>query len=180
LDAQFVDPTVAAVANVSPASITNGAGTSAATGTTQAAAAIDFQSLVTNFIASNPNVEDMVILSSPANAIALSRALNQPSLGLKGGSAFGIPWLTSGSVGALLIALDAPQILIADEGDVEVTASNSATVQMDSSPTDPTVSTTVLVSLFQANLVGLKIVRGINWARAATTAVRYISAAAYT
>jgi hypothetical protein len=119
LDEQFVDPAVAAVANVSPASVTNGAGTSVSAGTSQANAQTDFQSLVTSFTASNPHIEDLVILSTPANAIALSRALNQPSLGLKGGSAFGIPWITSSSVGARLIALDASQILIADEGDVK-------------------------------------------------------------
>ena len=75
--------------------------------------------------------------------------------------------------------LDASQILIADEGDVEVTASNSALVQLDSAPAEPTAASTVLISLFQRNLTGLKIVRRINWVRAATTAVRYISAASY-
>ena len=65
LDAQFVDPTVAAVANVSPASITNGAGTTASAGTSQANASTDFQALVTAFVASNPSVEDMVILMKP-------------------------------------------------------------------------------------------------------------------
>ena len=105
--------------------------------------------------------------------------MNQPTLGLKGGSAFGIPVVTSGTVGTRLIALDASQILIADDGGLEVAASNSALVQFDSAPADPTVSATVLISLFQKNLVGLKIVRVINWARAASTAVHYISGAAY-
>ena len=179
LDGQFVDPAVAAVTNISPASITNGAATSASAGTSQANAATDWQSLVTNFLASNPSVETIVVLMTPANAVALSRALNQPTLGLTGGSAHGIPVITSGTVGARLIALDASQILIADDGGLEVAASNSATVQMESSPSDPTVSATVLISLFQQNLVGLKIVRSINWVRAATTAVRYISGASY-
>ena len=44
LDGQFVDPAVAAVANVSPASITNGAGNSASAGTSQANAKTDWQS----------------------------------------------------------------------------------------------------------------------------------------
>ena len=115
----------------------------------------------------------------PANAVALSRALNQPTLGLKGGTAFGIPVVTSGSVGDRVIALDASMILVADEGDVDIDVSTAALVQMDSTPADPTVSATVLHSLFQRNLIGLKIVRTINWARAATTAVHYISGAAY-
>ena len=57
--------------------------------------------------------------------------------------------------------------------------SNSALVQLDSGPADPTVSATVLISLFQQNLTGLKVVRAINWVRAATAAVRYISGGAY-
>ena len=82
-------------------------------------------------------------------------------------------------MGNLLIALDASRILIADEGDVEVSVSNSALVQLDSAPTDPTTSAVVYLNLFQRNLVGLKVVRMINWVRAATTAVHYISGAAY-
>jgi hypothetical protein len=179
LDGQFIDPAVAAVANVSPASITNGAGNSASAGTSQANANTDWQSLTTNFFASNPSVENVVALMTPANAVALSRALNQPTLTIKGGTAHGIPVITSGTVGARLIMLDASQILVADDGGLEVDMSNDALVQMDSSPADPTVASTVLISLFQANLVGLRITRFINWKRAQTTAVRYISGAAY-
>jgi hypothetical protein len=53
-------------------------------------------------------------------------------------------------------------------------------VQMDSAPDNPTSSTTVLVSLWQNNLVGLRAERMITWIRARTAAVRYITAAAYT
>jgi hypothetical protein len=121
----------------------------------------------------------MVILSTPANAVALSRALNQPTLGLRGGSIFGIPVVTSGTVGARLIALDASQILIADEGDVDASVSNSALVQLETAPDNPTTAATVLLSLFQRNLTGIKMARMINWVRASTTAVRYISSVAY-
>ena len=54
----------------------------------------DWQSLVTNFLASNPSVENMVVLMTPANAVALSRALNQPSLTIRGGTAHGVPVIT--------------------------------------------------------------------------------------
>ena len=179
LDGQFIDPAVAAIANTTPASITNGAGNSASAGATSANAATDFQTLVSAFVASNPSVEDLVILSTPANAIALSRALDQPTLGLKGGTAFGVPIVTSNSVGARLVALDASQVLIADDNEFEVAVSNSASVQMDGAPSEPTASSTILLSLFQRNLVGLRLTKFINWQRAATTAVRYISGAAY-
>jgi hypothetical protein len=42
----------------------------------------------------------------PTNAVAISRAANAPSLGLNGGSIYGIPVVTS-SVGDRLTALDA-------------------------------------------------------------------------
>jgi hypothetical protein len=115
----------------------------------------------------------------PSNAVAIARATNTPTLGLKGGSIYGIPVIVSQTVGDRLIALDASQILVADEGGIEVDISNNALVQMDSAPTDAQTAATVLISLFQMNLVGLKITRFINWKRVQTTAVRYISGAAY-
>jgi hypothetical protein len=75
--------------------------------------------------------------------------------------------------------LDASQILLADDGGLNVDVSTSALLQMDSSPADPTVAGTVLLSLFQRNLIGLKITRMVTWKRVATSAVYYISGAAY-
>jgi hypothetical protein len=46
-------------------------------------------------------------------------------------------------------------------------------------PDKLTGASTVLVSFFQRNLVGPKIVRFVNWSRMVTTAVRYVSGAAY-
>jgi HK97 family phage major capsid protein len=179
LDVQFTDPTVAVSAGVSPASITNGAGTTASAGTSQANANTDMQVLITQFYAVNPDAENAVILMTPANAVALARATNQQTLGARGGSIWGIPVIVSASVGARLIMLDASQILFADDGGLNVDVSTSALVQMDSSPADPTIASTVLVSLFQRNLIGLKITRMVTWKRVATTAVYYISSAAY-
>jgi hypothetical protein len=96
-----------------------------------------------------------------------------------GGSIFGIPVVVSGSVGDRLIALDASQILYSDDGGLDVDVSRSATVQVDSAPTDPTVAATVLLSLFQLNMVGLKITRFATWKRVRAGAVYYISGAAY-
>jgi hypothetical protein len=179
LDTQFVDPAVAAVANVSPAAVTNGASSTASAGTSQANANTDMQVLVTQFYAANPDAENAVILMSPANAVAIARATNQQTLGARGGSIWGIPVLVSASVGARLIMLDASQILVADDGGLNVDISVNASVQMDSQPTDPTVAATVLISLFQLNMVGLRIARFVSWKRVRTGAVYFISSAAY-
>ena len=179
MNTQFVDPANAGVTNVSPASITNGAGTTASAGTSQANANTDMQVLITQFYAANPDAENAVILMTPANAVAVARATNQQTLGARGGSIWGIPVIVSGSVGARLIMLDARQILVADDGGLNVDVSKNAAVQLDSSPTDPTTAATVLLSYFQLNLVGLKITRFVSWKRVRTSAVYFISGAAY-
>ena len=67
-----------------------------------------------------------MILTKPANAVAIGRATGSQTLGLNGGTLFGIPVVTSNSVGDRLIALDTSQILIADDGGLDVYMSESA------------------------------------------------------
>ncbi|CAN5882465.1 hypothetical protein BH18ACI5_BH18ACI5_17280 [soil metagenome] len=148
LDTQFVDPAVAAVAGVSPASVTNGTTAIVSAGTSQANAATDLQALITQFVAANPDVEDMTLLVKPANAVAIARATNSQTLGLNGGSVYGIPVVTSANVGDRLIALDASRILVADENEIEVDASRNALVEMETAPTDPGTASTVQISLY--------------------------------
>lgn len=179
LDTQFVDPAVAAVANVSPASITNGTTAIVSAGTSSANALTDLQALISQFVAANPDVENMVLLMKPANAVAISRAANAPTLGLNGGTIYGIPVVTSANVGDRLIALDAQGILFADDGGTEISVSRNAAIEMNSTPADPTVATTVIVDFYSRNLVGFKGTRWINWKRSALSSVKYVSGAAY-
>ncbi len=185
LDTQFVDPTVAAVSNVNPASITNGASTAAASGVTGAAAKADLAASVAVFTAAGIPLEGSVWLMSDSNAFGLGLSMNAlgqplfPGVGQTGGSIFGIPIIVSNNVGNRVILVHAPSILYADDGGVSIDVSREASVQMDSTPTDTVDATTVYVSLWQRNLVGLKAERFITWTRARTAAVRYISAAAY-
>lgn len=185
LDTQFVDPTVAVAANVSPASITNGASTAAASGTTSAAAKADLAASVAVFTAANIPLEGSVWLMSDSNAFGLSISVNAlgqplfPGMTPQGGTLLGMPVVVSNNVGNRVILVHAPSILYADEGGVRVDVSREAAVQMDSAPTDTVDATTVYLSLWQRNLVGLKAERMITWIRARSAAVRYISAAAY-
>ena len=178
-DAQFVDPAIAPVANVSPGSVTNGITPIASAGTTAANAATDINALVRAFVAANPDVESAVLLMSPANAMALAATGNYPDLRITGGFVAGIPTVTSAAVGDRLIMLDPRGILYADDGGIELSMSDAAAVQMDSTPADPATASTVYASLWQQNLVGVKVVRFINWTRARATAVRFVSGAAY-
>jgi HK97 family phage major capsid protein len=185
LDAQFVDPAVAAVANVNPASITNGVTGTAASGTTEAAARLDLRALLAGFATGNYSLGGVVILMSENVAFTLGTMVNAvgepafPGLTAMGGSILGIPVVTSNALGTQIVAVHAPSILLADEGGVEIDISREASLQMDTAPTEPTDASTVLVSLWQRNLVGLRGERFINWAKARSDAVRRIHTVAY-
>jgi hypothetical protein len=60
-----------------------------------------------------------------------------------------------------------------------VDISREASVYLDSAPTDPPDATAVLTSLWQANLVGLRVERYITWGKARSTAVDRITGVAY-
>jgi HK97 family phage major capsid protein len=179
LDVQFTDPTIAAVANVSPASVTNGVTIIPSVGTTPANARTDIQALAAAMLAANISTAGSTLLMSETNALALASALNPlgqslfPGLSATGGSALGYTVLTSQALGTNVILLNGEGILIADDGGVEIDVSREASVQMDSAPTNPADATTVLTSLWQNNLVGLRADRIINWKRARTGSVQY-------
>lgn len=182
LDQQFTDPMIAAVAGVHPASITNGAPTAAAT--TNPAA--DLMTLIAHFTSTNVPVNGLSIILSPNNALALSFHAYAdgspmfPGIGVDGGNYRGINFVTSNTVGTNVIALQPRYVLMADDGQVSIDASREASLQMDSAPMSPADATTVYVSLWQNNMIGLRAERWINWQRALTNAVFYLTGAAWT
>ncbi len=181
LDQQFIDPAVAAVAGVNPASITNGAPTAAATANPLA----DIMGLINHFATNSIPVDGLTFIMSPANALSLSFRSNMdgspqyPGLSINGGTYRGINFVTSNTAAALVVALQPSLILYADDGGVTIDASREASLQMDSAPMSPVDATTVMVSLWQANCVGLRAERFITWKRVNTNAVKYLTAAAY-
>jgi HK97 family phage major capsid protein len=176
LDDQFINPAVAAVAGVSPASITNGAPTDPLA---------DLMTIINNFTAHNVPMSGLTIIMSEANALALSFKTYSdgspqfPGIGIGGGSYRGINFVTSTAANGWVIGVQPSLVLYADEGGVTIDASREASVQMDSAPASPADATTVLVSLWQHNLVGLRAERFINWKRANPWAVTYLTAANY-
>ena len=196
LDSQFLDPDYAAVANVSPASILNGVTPITPSGTTSAALRVDVQVLIDTWLAANLDPSQGVWIMPPTQALALSLMLNPlgqplyPEINLKGGLLFGLPVITSMSaklsgsptVGSIIALLNAPEILLADDGEVTISTSSEASIQMLDNPTNlstgATAATTV-VSMFQTNSLAIKAVRFINWAKKRATAAQYIANAAY-
>lgn len=187
LDLQFIDPTVAAVANVSPASITNLANGYATAGTSADNARTDLKKGITLMTANNYPISEVVFIMSEANAFALSMALTangvlvNANLGAKGGTILGgagggVNVITSQAAGNVVATVHAPSILFADDGGVNIDVSREATVEMNTTPTSPITAASVYVSLWQANLIGLRAERFINWKRARTTSVVYTTA----
>jgi HK97 family phage major capsid protein/HK97 family phage prohead protease len=194
MDAQFIDPSKAAVTGVSPASITNGVSGQVASGTTGVALRTDMKTLLSTFLTANLQVSGAVVIMSQRLALAISmmqNALGQseyPNLTMNGGVAWGLPVITSEGVpstggsptdGDTIVVASTPDILLADDGQVSIDVSREATLQMDSAPDSPPVASTVMYSLFQNNGVAIRAERYINWAKRRSTAVAFIQNAKY-
>jgi HK97 family phage major capsid protein len=182
LDSQFIDPAKAAQANVSPASITNGVTPIPSANDPIA----DFYALMSALTAAEIPLSAVTVIMSEVNAFALTMSVTItgasmfPSMTATGGTISGVRVITSQAAGSMIIALAAPYILYADDGGVTIDVSREASVQMDSAPANPADATTVLVSLWQNNLVGLRAEEFANWQRAKLQAVQLVTGAVYT
>ena len=192
VDHDFIDPEKGSSANVSPASITNGVTGVSATGTAYANLKADVKSVMDNYMTANI-VPDTVIMHQRT---ALSLSLMETSLGnpqfpgltMNGGPFLGMTAYATTNVdytedspqeGDLIVFLRANDIALADDGGVEVDVSTEASIEMSTTPTDPVTASTVLVSLWQQNLVGIRAERMVNWVKRRAAAVQYIKAAKY-
>jgi HK97 family phage major capsid protein len=185
MDRQFIDPAVAAVPTVNPASITNGVAAIPSSGSSADNAKTDIKALINTFVAANLSLENAALIMSEANAFALATALNplgQPLFAgftAEGGTIMGIKVVVSQAAQNMVILVDQRGVLYADDGQTTIDVSREASLQMDSAPTSPADATTVMVSLWQHNMVGLRVERMCTWARARTASVAWISGAAY-
>lgn len=194
MDSQFVDPSKAVVAGVSPASITNGVSAITPTGTTGAALRADLKTLFAQFLSNNLQVTGVVFIMTQQSALSISLMTNSlgnkefPDINMQGGTLLGIPVVTSENVPATggsptdgypIILASAKDILLADDGAVTIDASQEASLQMDTAPDSPATASTTFVSMFQQNMVAIRAERYINWAKRRSTAVSYIQNAKY-
>lgn len=197
MDIDFVDPAKAAVANTSPASITYGLAANGPSGTAAINVRKDLATLLAAFATANLGRSNLVLIMSDTmagNIAMMVNALGQPDFPQMDLSAavprlHGIPVITSEhltSVGSpstqSIVLVKADEVYLADEGMVDVEASFEASIEMlDSSLVqDGTAGTgTSLVNLWQSGLIGLLANREVNWTLRRSTAVEYISPAAY-
>lgn len=186
LDEDFINPAKAAVAGVSPASILNGAPTVASSGTNADAVRADILALFNLVAANNATMSDIVFIMPTGVAMALAsmRTLAQPEfpdMTLTGGRVMGIPVIVSDYVphdataGSIVALVKARDILVADAGDVEISISREATLQMSDEPVDNLTAGESVVNLWQYNMVGFRAERTINWMRARNGAAAYLT-----
>lgn len=188
MDIDFVNPLKSANGNISPASITYGVSPIASTGTTAADIRCDINALFAGFDASNNPANDAVFIMSTTTARALSMMQNPlgqseyVGLTARGGTFLGYPVIVSNytptdSDGHYVILVNASDIFLADDGQVTLDASREATIQMDSEPTQSSVTPTASagVSMFQTNSVAIRAERYITWAKRRASAVQLLS-----
>lgn len=183
VDAAAFDPANDGTAGA-PASLTYGAPAAASTGDLDA----DIDWLLANFAGSlDRSVWVMPPRTAAGIGLAYARGLGA-NLGPRGGELLGMPALTSEGIehdsgGGLLILIDGGSVSAADEG-VEIERSEHAAIEMDDSPAmdglAPTGPTGAIVSLFQADLLGLRAIRHVGWKLARPDAVSVITGARYT
>lgn len=188
LDRDFVDPGTSAVANVSPASITNGLTPQTSAGTSADNVRTDIQNLLEQFILDNMGVRGLVLIMPETLALVLSLMVNSlgqpefPGISVNGGNLLGIPVITSQYAGSLsgngnmVIAVSANDVLLADDGGVDVAMSTEASLQMESAPTNNsrTATATTVVSMFQTDSIALKVERFITWKKRRSGAVVFM------
>lgn len=188
-DSDFVDPDNAGSANVKPASIINGVSAAGSGGSSEANVRSDVNTIMTEWITNNKDVVGGVWIMPTVVAMRLSTMVNSlgqpsfPGITANGGTFYGLPVVTSQSSGLLntsangkvVILANAPEILLADDGQVSIDVSREASVQLDDAPTNPVVAATVLVSLWQQNLLGIKAERYINWTKARSTSASWLN-----
>jgi HK97 family phage major capsid protein len=193
LDRDFLDPTKASD-DISPASLTNGVSAIVPSGNTADALRDDLGRLLATYLAANLGVAGLVIVTTSTQAMRLSLMRNTlgqrefPDITVNGGFLEGIPVIVSENIasptgspadGTLIVAINANEVMLADEGGIEIDVSREASLQMDSAPDSPETTSTITVNLWQHNMVAFKAERYITWAKRRSQAVQLISGANY-
>lgn len=189
LDTSFIDPDRAEVSGVSPASITNGVTPVTPSGTNAAALRHDIATLFNLFTVANQPKTGGVWIMTETIATAVSMMMNAlgqpefPTMNPNGGMFFGYPAIVSQSAygqtspgGGLLIFAIPREILIADDGEADVSVSREASLEMSDAPANRSDTGTgaQLVSLWQTDSIGLRVRRFVTFKKRRASAVNFI------
>lgn len=196
LDVQFLNPDVAAVANVNPASITNGVTSLVTAGSSAANLRTDLAAILTALSRNEHDLSTVVWIMAPETALNISLMLSSlgtpiyPDITPLGGKLLGLPVVTSNSAnvpgspasGRMLIAASVPQIMLADEGQVSIEMSRDAALQLLDNPTNTSTgatTATAMVSMFQTHSIAIRATRWINWGKRYSNCVEFFKETGY-
>jgi len=184
LDRDFVDPAKAEVANVSPASITNGIPALPSVGGYDIEAVKqDIEALFFAFLNADNPPDNAVFLMSSKLAFRLSALQNMfgtrefPAIHFGGGSLMGLPVITSNYIADDRVILVNPSDIYFADGGLHIDASDSVSIEMRDDPTNDSVSPTgaTMTSMFQTGSVALKVLKAVNYKRRRASAVSWLS-----
>ena len=160
IDATFLDAAAASASR--PAGVLNGVTAIASTGVTAAAYETDLMKLINSFVTANLSLDGSYILMSETRAAQIS--LLRDALGntyfngmsLRGErTLMGIPVITSQTVGDKIVLVKTSEILLAQDGGVDVSYSDQATL-VDGATTH---------NLWQENKFAVRVEKFITWAK---------------
>jgi len=172
----FIDPAITLTAGVRPASVTNGANSITASGTTSAALRADILALKSYLRASNQPTSGGALIMHPdlAGSIGDMRtAVGFPefdTLDETGGKLGSYPVVTTDAMAGNAIVWVRPQDIFYATGPIEVSYSEHASIDKGDG---------VQVSMFQTNQVAVLVERFLNYKKARANATVVISGAAY-
>ena len=169
IDSTFLDAVAASA--VRPAGVLNDVVATANTGTTAEAYEADLMALIDSFVTANLSLDGAYIIMSETRAAQIS--LLRDALGntyfqgmsLRGTrTLMGIPVITSQTVGNKIILVKTSEILLAQDGGVDVSYSDQATL-VDGSTTH---------HLWQENKFAVRVEKFITWAKRRPVAAAFL------
>ena len=155
-----------------PMGILNGVTAVPSTGVTAAAYEADILKLMETFVAANLSTDNSYILMSETRAMQMA-LLRDPlgntyfnGMGLTGSrSLLGIPVITSQAIGDKIIMLKMSEILVAQDGGIDVAYSDQATL----------VDGATTINLWQENKFAVRVEKFITWAKRRPIAAAFIN-----
>lgn len=173
MDQQFIDPAVAPVAGIHPGAITNASHAIPSSGNSVAHVTADLVAAAQWFSDNNINMGRPVwVMHNHAHDFLYSQRTSIDSFVWKPemdqGRLMGKPFVVSNNVplaGGLssITLLDCSEILLADDGQVMIDSSSEASLQMDNAPVTPPAAATIMVSMWQQNMLALRAERYMFW-----------------
>lgn len=181
IDGTFVSAS-AAVTGESPAGIRNGISALTLNGDGSVfGIRCDIAQFLKELAGDNLSVSGAFWVMPEIVAIDLSLATNEagnaafPGITPTGGTLAGLPVFTSQTVATNVVMLvKGDEIFLGDEGGIQVSMSDQASLQMDNAPTQSSIGTptaTAGVSMWQTNSVAFLVERFVNWQKRRAGAV---------